>query len=1495
MSKYIKKIVTGLWATLLVTMIIILAAFLVTQLPFVQRWAARCVAAKASEATGLPVGIERLRYSPFSTVGVEGVRISGHDSLPMISICRAKAYISILSFLEGDITIHEIEADSVSIGLRQTGDGTWNIADLASKDSVESSPNVAFKIGSVRANHCDVVAYPWNKKKFEVDNLSLNICDISKSGNKFGATLSDFSFDATSWDAHFSMGGRFAASGDTLAVGSARISLGGCVAKVDTLAAIVDSTGLRYATVDIPSVRATGLMASKFFGKEIPTVGATLKGVYDNGDIKLTQVNMTAGSASNVTIKGTAHLDTPQNGRPSLTRIKTTLSGCLKPSDITAFIPESENAETLDKIPVLPFEGIVSANATAGVAHIDINSELGKATAYITAATYDDWSTIDANAKLETDLTPSKITNGTLTHLASQISATGRINMGTGNWLRYIDMHGSVDRIDFLNHSISGIKFTGTADSTEVNGGLTINDHVAKLRMFANAQLDGITPILEISAKVDSAQMNEIAPTVFTSPSNLGFEMYLRTAGLDLRTSETRLAMSNIALRTDTDEIAIRNLTAILSTDGEMRTLNVESDVAAIDAKGNFDLPGLIAELQTQANLAMPDLIDEPIAARRHNPHPDAPQQVDIEATFANYGRIVNIFTPDIELSDTLNIRGHVDSEGHFAWARLETPSVAYGDFKLDSIGISLVSNDGQAEAAANVYKFRAPIVGEMHNLRIDAECEENQATADIEWGTKISNTTWTRHGNKAAESDAISGFINIEAEVEKEEDDSRTWYVGIDKSKLPIGDGTWNLDSCRIAFATDYIDVGNFNAFSGEHSVWASGRASKNAEDTLQVKLNKIVLEDLLNISPKAKYSLAGDLTLTASASAIMGSPSFAANAQIDRFIVNGDNLDKFTAATNYQAQSDTLGFDLAIATGGKSRARAKGLYNFKSNYLFIPFDIDSLSTGFLNFYLDNCIDHWSGTTSGTLMLHGPADALALDSRLKMNDDNKFRVMQTDVWYYIQSNDSLVLSPTSMDFLDIRFVDDKGREGIFGGSISHDMFSNLDMHLVFTIKDDMLLLKTDAKSSPSYYGNVYGSGKMYITGPTSNVEIDIKAKTGEKSSFAVAPNAKTDISDASHDYIFETTGDINTIDRASILGTGTSASLELTITPEAELIVMVDQTAGNKLICRGTGKITVDIGRTGEITMHGSYSIESGTYHFAALNVIDKRFTIDNGSAITWDGGPYDAEVNVSATYTASASMSNLMGGMSFDGSSDSKRRVPVKCKIDIRGNLMKPDIKFRIEIPSSQSFSQYTFDQYVNTQEDISRQVLSLLTAGQFAPIQETSSQSSQSQSYLGMAASEVLSNKLSSMISQNDKNIDVGVGYRPGDEMSNEEYTLAISTQAFGDKVTLSGNIGYGRDASGSTSDDGTLIGDFDLEVKLNKKGNIRAKAYTHSNNDVIYETSPTTQGIGISYQEEFDSFRELFKSYWHKLFHRKKNKELEADTNPEQDKDQEPGKD
>jgi hypothetical protein len=59
---------------------------------------------------------------------------------------------------------------------------------------------------------------------------------------------------------------------------------------------------------------------------------------------------------------------------------------------------------------------------------------------------------------------------------------------------------------------------------------------------------------------------------------------------------------------------------------------------------------------------------------------------------------------------------------------------------------------------------------------------------------------------------------------------------------------------------------------------------------------------------------------------------------------------------------------------------------------------------------------------------------------------------------------------------------------------------------------------------------------------------------------------------------------------------------------------------------------------------------------------------------------------------------------------------------------------------------------------------------------------------------------------------------------------------------------------------------IVGDFNAEYKLSDDGRFRIKAFNKSNtSSLVYNYAPYTQGFGIFYREEFNTFRELLERY------------------------------
>ena len=326
----------------------------------------------------------------------------------------------------------------------------------------------------------------------------------------------------------------------------------------------------------------------------------------------------------------------------------------------------------------------------------------------------------------------------------------------------------------------------------------------------------------------------------------------------------------------------------------------------------------------------------------------------------------------------------------------------------------------------------------------------------------------------------------------------------------------------------------------------------------------------------------------------------------------------------------------------------------------------------------------------------------------------------------------------------------------------------------------------------------------------------------------------------------------------------GVEMNFDVEVTPDAEIQLIFNSQMGDIIKAIGVGDLSVQIDRKYNIEMYGNFTIEKGDYLFTLENIINKRFSIEKGGTIQWSGDPYNAMIDLTAVYKVKTTLKELF--VNENSNIDLTRRIPVDCIIYLSDNLMQPNIGFDIYLPTVADEVQNEVDLLIVTEEDVNRQMISLLMMGNFytPDILSGNRTTSTTSAMLGSTAGELISNQLSNWLSQISDNWNFGVNWRPGDEITNDQVELALSTQILNDRVTIDGNIA--NNANGQqTANTAGFVGDFDVNVKLTDNGKLQLKAYTHSNDDLNDDTASNTQGIGLTYREDFNSLKELWQKF------------------------------
>lgn len=124
-----------------------------------------------------------------------------------------------------------------------------------------------------------------------------------------------------------------------------------------------------------------------------------------------------------------------------------------------------------------------------------------------------------------------------------------------------------------------------------------------------------------------------------------------------------------------------------------------------------------------------------------------------------------------------------------------------------------------------------------------------------------------------------------------------------------------------------------------------------------------------------------------------------------------------------------------------------------------------------------------------------------------------------------------------------------------------------------------------------------------------------------------------------------------------------------------------------------------------------------------------------------------------------------------------------------------------------------------------------------------------------------------------------LDLGLSYQPN-ERGNDIFDVAVSTQLFNNRVVVNGNIGNRQYSSSGNQNN--VVGDIDIEIKLDRSGSLRLNLFSHSADEYTnYLDNSQRNGVGLTYQTEFNSFKQLIRNIFASRKKRQENKRMEEE--------------
>jgi len=1019
-----------------------------------------------------------------------------------------------------------------------------------------------------------------------------------------------------------------------------------------------------------------------------------------------------------------------------------------------------------------------------------------------------------------------------------------------------IGMIGNIDSLDFMGNTFNQLELSGEIAENKFNGSLDVQDDLLNLAFNGILDFEKEKPLFDFTAVITDADLFKLNMIDRDSLLMLDVKLNCNFIGYELDDLEGRIRIDSLDYREGDKRWYMEHLAMIsLKDTGYFRRIMLTSDILDADIKGNYTSRELVYAIDHIVSQEFPEwsFMPDPEVAIRN-------QKLSFEIEMKDTEALTDIFVPGLYVEENALIRGAFAYPERSIETEADFPFISYLGMRSDSMKL-LVSAD-MDKVSLSIGTDRIMIKEGQTDDTLQLGLENFSTSCALDDDSLNFDLSWDDHSARIRNKANIQGYYTYIDSVKSE--------LKLTTAELLLNDSLWLISpENRIVFGPRYFQFSELNFIGSSQQLNIGGTISDNYEDTLRVGFRNWRLSNFDIIFANNNFDLNGVTDGYFGLSNLYGTPNLIADLKISHLEFNDVLIGDADIQSHWDQDKKSVQLDSKIIYHGNVSdskvVSLKGSYypERESNNLDFLLDIDNFRMETMARFMDKYISGLRGIASGNFKIAGSISAPLLTGKLKLMR-TECRVIYLNTKYSFAH--SIDFNPGEIVIKDLEIYDTIGNTAVGNGKISHNKLK--DFRFDLSVKpEEFICLQTNKYQNKVFYGTAIASGEVKFYGPLSNFHIDADVVTSKNSKIVIPLNNTFTATD--NDFVIflnkEATDEAAPAPDYKVDVRGLNLDFKIGITNTAETMIFLPENMGN-ISSKGFGDIRFTINPRGEFAIFGDYNFLRGTFFFTMEGLINKRFEILQGGKISFTGNPYNADVNLKAQYRLKTTLTGLGASISteYEG-----QRVNVNAILGLRGKLANPDIHFSIGFPNVKDEVQQTIYAVLDTNDAtlMNQQMISLLLMNNFSYANTSVN--------MGASSLNIISSQLSNWLSQISNDFDIGINYIPGDEITQDEVEVALSTQFFDNRLIVDGNVGM------MTKDEeqqqaSNIVGDVNIEYKLTPDGRIRLRAFNRSNNfNTIDYYAPYTQGVGIFYTKEFDRFSDIFKRQ------RKKKEKLEED--------------
>ena len=1077
-------------------------------------------------------------------------------------------------------------------------------------------------------------------------------------------------------------------------------------------------------------------------------------------------------------------------------------------------------------------------------------------------------------------------------------------SFGAGNLVASIDPNEnfsskiSLSNLDvgrFLKDTILYGPVTLTA---EANGkGLDLKTIHAKIKADAselhlnnyayhNLKLDGAVSGKQFEGKINGNDENVVFDfdgLVNLNPSHERYKFKLNVKGADLQKLQLTEKDARISFVATTDlkggSVSQMNGTAgisdiIIASNGKKYMLDSFLSATVNETgKSELNVSSALIGIKYSGTIS-PDTLPKAISQFINNYFPvsgsgQAVKQSDqskfnFEIQLHNHPIISEVLFPQLKEFEPGLITGSFDGAKSVIKINATVNKMVYGSTQINDFTLEVNSDQSALNYQASSTAISNSQVKLDHFL-LEGKLADNKIRANI---------SSTNGKNKK---------LLIRAQIAKE---NENYKLTINPKEFYLVNNSWNIA------ADHFIEFGKqgfrIHHFFIDHNQSQINIASVNDKfnDDLKITIQKFRLDDLSRIVEKDTSLVKGNLDGNLLLKRVNDSYGLVADATVSNLVVHEIPIGNLILnAKNPEGKK----FDIDInLTGPDNNLSATGYFipDGGDHAISIKTTIQSLSLKTVEAFSMGQISEAAGTLSGNILAEGKAGTPDISGELVFKDaflkpaflNNRLEL----------KHETINMNKDGIYFKNFTMLDGDQHTAIIDGAVQMNRFSDFIFNLQVNTKD-FLLFNTTGKNNKEFFGRMVIDSKISVSGPMSLPVVNAKVKMKKGSNFTISVPEDKLTTDKGEDVVeFDNEVKLNPIllrgDKkgGQTLGmTGYDLSSIIEIDKEATLRLLMDPASTDSLVVKGEAALSFTMDQSGKMSLTGAYNLNEGSYLVSLESVVKKKFDIDAGSTIIWNGDPLDAEISINASYSVRASPYDLvadqLSGLSEVDKGGYKQRYPFQVILKLRGKIVHPEISFEIQLrPEDKGILGGAVTQKLTMlNEDpsaLNKQVFALLVLNRFVQENPFQSETAGTSALIRSTVSKFLSSQINQLSSKvlpgMELNFDIQSynDYQTGQAKGRTQLEIGVKKQLFNERLSV--QLGGAVDVEGDQAKQNSasdITSDVTVEYKLNKDGSFRMKGFRHNQYEGAIEGQLVETGAGIVYVRDFNNWKRLFKPY------------------------------